>query len=143
MTLLKTALNNARYRGNAKVDPVICDFDTERFYERLLVPDRRYAVGSSKIQGDGTFSDKDANYLEYAGQAVVADKDCLRRFYMLERAHWEKFVLNDGPQWADESGAPMIAQMDSDAYEARLRFFANIFCAKPTAQAVVKNYIAP
>lgn len=139
---LKQVYNACVQRGGKRPDTMICDYDTERFYERLLVPDRRYPVTAAKVPGDGTFSDKAMNYLEYAGCALVPDKDAPQRFYMLRRENWKKYVLNE-LSFAEESGAALIAQSDTDAYEARLRYFANVFCEKPSNQGLLKGYVSP
>ena len=46
-------------------------------------------------------------------------------------------------EWADETGAYMIAQTSADSFEARLRLFANLFLEKPSASACLQNYISP
>lgn len=139
LNLLQQTLNELRRKGGGKLSTVYSDFDSERFYNKLLVADRRY-IGD-KVKGDGTFSDKDKTYLEYAGVAWVADKDCPLATYMLQEKSLIKYVLSD-IEWADESGAPLIVQTSSDAYEARLRFFANVFNEKPSASARLHNYIS-
>lgn len=141
MTLqsLKQALNAMRSRGGGKLGAVFSDFDSERYYEKLLIADKRY-VG--KVKGDGTFSSKEENYLEYAGTAWVPDKDCPTRVFMLDTKTWKKYVLSE-LEWADETGSTMIAQVSADSFEVRLRLFANLFCEKPAANAALKNYISP
>lgn len=143
LDLLQQTLNAARYRGGEDIDLVMCDFNTERMYNKLLVADRRYVVqGAEKVKGDGTFSSKEKSYLEWAGVPVVPDKDCPQRFMMLSSKTWKKYVLSE-LEWASESGAELIAQPGTDAYEGRLRLFANIFPEKPSANAVLYNYISP
>lgn len=137
--LMQQAYNEARRRGGGKPRLMLCDFDTERYYNKLLVADKRY-VG--KVAGDGTFSSKEGSYLEYAGSPVIPDKDCPTRFMFLDPSTWKKYVLSE-LEWADDTGSYLIAQTSSDAFEVRLRFFANIFCEKPSANAVLRNYIAP
>lgn len=139
LNLMKQAWNKGRQRGGAKYDLVACDFDSERFYEKLLVADKRY-VG--KVKGDGTFASKDENYLEYGGIPVVVDKDSPQRFWFVDSSTWKKYVLSE-LEWADETGSMMIAQTGADAWEVRLRLFANLFCEKPSANAVLKTYISP
>lgn len=139
LNLMKQPFNNARRRGNGKVDVVFCDFDSERFYEKLLIVDKRY-VG--KVKGDGTFSSQTENYLEYAGSPVIPDKDCPQRFYFLDSKTWKKYVLAE-LEWADETGTYLIAQTSSDSFEARLRLFVNLFCEKPSANAALKSYVSP
>ncbi len=139
LNFLKQGWNQGKRRGNAKYDAVYCDFDSERFYERLLIADKRY---QGKVKGDGTFSEKDENYLEYGGIPVVPDKDCPQRFLFLDSKQWKKYVLSE-LEWADETGTYLIAQQSADAFEARLRLFFNMFCEKPSAQVAMKNYISP
>ncbi len=139
LDLMQQAFNAARRRGDAKTDFITCDFDSERFYNKLLVPDKRF-VG--KVPGDGSFSDKDKTYLEFGGLPIVPDKDFPTRFAFLESKSWKKYVLAE-LEWADETGSYMIAQTSADSFEVRLRLFANIFCEKQTSQAVLKSYISP
>lgn len=139
LDLMQQAWNEGRRRGDAKYDAVFCDFNSERFYNKLLVVDKRY-IG--KVPGDGTFSNKDSTYLEYGGIPIVADKDSFRRFFFLDTKHWKKYVLSE-LEWADETGSYMIAQVSADQFEIRLRHLANLFCEKPSAQAVLRNYISP
>lgn len=143
LNAMQTPYNEARRLGSAKVDAVYCDFNSERFYNRLLIADKRYSSSSgSKIPGDGTFSDIKGSYLEWAGVPVVADKDCPQRFFFLDSSSWRKYVLSE-LEWADETGSFMIAQTSADAFEVRLRLFANLFCEKPRANGVLSNYISP
>lgn len=139
LDLMQQAYNLARQKGGAKCDAVYCDFASERYYNKLLVADKRY-VG--KVKGDGTFSDKSQSYLEWAGVPVVPDKDCPTEIYFLDSKNWRRYTLCE-LEWADESGAYMIAQTSTDALEARLRLFFNLFCEKPSAQARLHTYISP
>jgi len=139
LNLLKQVHNNVRRRGGNGVDFVCSDYDSERFYEKLLIVDKRY-IG--KVKGDGTFSSKDENYLEYGGVPWVVDKDTPQRVWMLSSKTWKKYVLCE-LEWQDESGAMLIAQTSADSYEARLRHFANLFCEKPASNGVLRNYVSP
>lgn len=136
---MQQAYNEARRRGGGKPNAVFCDFDSERFYNRLLVADRRYQPG---VKGDGTFTKVDGSYLEFSGSPVAPDKDCPNRMFFLDSSTWKKYVLSE-MEWADETGSYMIAQNGSDSFEIRLRYFANLFCEKPAANSVLRNYISP
>lgn len=142
LDFLKEGYNEMRRRGGGKLGHICSDFDSERMYEKLLVADKRYAFGAQKLKGDGTFSSKDMAYLEYAGVPWVADKDAPQRVFMLDPRTWKKYVLSE-LEWADESGAPLIAQTDADSYEARLRLFCNLFCEKPSANVALSSYVSP
>lgn len=139
LNLMKIPYNQAKQKGGAKIDVTFCDFDSERYYEKLLVADKRY-VG--RVTGDGTFSSKDGSYLEYAESKVIPDKDCPLSFYFLTSKVWKKYVLAE-LEWADETGSYLIAQTNADAFEARLRLFANLFPEKPIANARLHSYISP
>jgi hypothetical protein len=139
LNVMKQAWNLGKRRGGAKYDAVYCDFDSERFYEKLLIADKRYM---GKVKGDGTFASKDENYLEYGGLPIVPDKDCPTRFFFLDSKGWKKYVLCE-LEWADETGTYLIAQTSADSFEARLRLFFNMFCEKPSAQVALKDYISP
>lgn len=140
LNFMKQGWNQGKQRGGAKYDLVLGDFDSERYYEKLLIADKRY-VG--KVKGDGTFSEKDENYLEYGGIPFVADKDMSDPNIMfLDTKQWKKYVLSE-LEWADETGTYLIAQTSADAFEARLRLFFNLFCEKPSAQVLLGTYISP
>lgn len=139
LDLLQQGYNQGKRRGGAKYDIMLCDYTTERYYNKLLVADKRY-IG--KVKGDGTFSSKEGSYLEFGGCPVVPDKDCPTRFFMIDSSTWKKYVLCE-LEWADESGAYMIAQTSTDAYEARLRLFCNLFPEKPSADVAIKSYTSP
>lgn len=140
LNFMKQGWNQGKSRGGAKYDFVLCDFDSERFYEKLLIADKRYM---GKVKGDGTFSMKDENYLEYGGIPVVPDKDFSDpNFAFIDSKQWKKYLLAE-LEWADETGTYMIAQTSADAFEARLRLFFNLFCEKPSAQVLLGTYISP
>lgn len=139
LNLLQQGYNAARRRGGAKINAVFSDFDSERFYNKLLIVDKRY-IG--KVPGDGTFTTKEQSYLEFGGVPWVPDKDAPQRVFFLDTKYWKKYVLAE-LEWADETGTYLIAQTSADAFEARLRLFFNMFPEKPSAQAVIKGYISP
>lgn len=137
---MQQTYNNARRRGGAKISAVYCDFESERFYNRLLVVDKRY-IGE-KVQGDGTFTMKDQVYLSFGGAPVLADQDCPQRMFFITEGNLKKYVLAE-LEWADETGSYLIAQTGADAFEARLRLFANLFLEKPSAGGCLQNYVSP
>lgn len=141
LDLMQRTLNEIRRRGGGKMNAVFTDFDSERFYNKLLVADKRY-IGE-RVVGDGTFTHKDQSYLQFSGIPVVADKDCPgNNMFMMSAEGWKKYVLAE-LEWADETGAYLIAQTGSDAFEARLRLFANMFPEKPANMARLLGYISP
>lgn len=139
LNALQQAYNAARRRGGAKINAVFSDFDTERYYNKLLIVDKRY-IG--KVPGDGTFTMKDQSYLEFGGVPWVPDKDAPQRVFFLDTKYFKKYVLAE-LEWADETGTYLIAQTSADSFEARLRLFFNMFPEKPSSSAVLKNYISP
>lgn len=136
---LKQAQVLARRRGAAKVKAWWTNFDSERFYERLLVSDKRFV---NTMTGDGSFTTTGTQYLEYGGAPVIADKDFSRRFIGIDPSAWKWYVLEE-MKFASETGAMYIAQTDVDAWEVRVRFFCNLFNQKPSACPVLSTYIAP
>lgn len=141
LDLMQRTLNEIRRLGGGKMSAVFCDFDSERYYNKLLVADKRY-IGET-AQGDGTFTKKDQNYLSFAGIPIVADKDCPgQNFFFMAQEGWKKYVLSE-LEWADETGTYLIAQTGADQFEARLRLFANMFPEKPVNMARLLNYISP
>lgn len=141
MTLnsLQQTENLALRRGGKGLSALYSDFDSQRYYQKLLTVDKRY---SNTMKGDGGFSNKDDSYLEWNGKPWVPDKDAPQRVFLLNEKHIKKYVLAE-LEWADETGSMMIAQTGADAFEVRLRFFFNIFNEKPSASAVLFNYTSP
>lgn len=136
---MQTQYNEGMRRGGVRYNGIYCDFDSLRFYQKLLTADKRYV---NEIKGDGGFANKDQFYLDFNGIAVVPDKDCPRRMFFLDSNHLKAYVLSE-LEFADETGSMYIAQTGVDALEVRIRFFMNYFNEQPNASAVLKNYISP
>jgi hypothetical protein len=136
---LQQAYNEARRRGNGKISVLWTDFDTERFYTKLLAADKRYV---NTVKGDGGFTKTENSYLEFNGSPVCPDKDSPRRVFMLSEGVIVKYVLSE-LEWASETGSELIVQTSSDLFEVRLRLFANLFNEFPASCAVLRNYISP
>lgn len=144
LNLLQQSYNEARRRGGAKIDAVYTDFTSERYYNKLLIADRRYTVvGSGKVTGDGSFSDKDKSYLEFGGVPVIPDKDSSLQFLFLDSSTWKKYELGPFLKFADETGSELLPTIAADQFELRLRAWANIFPEKPSANARLTSYISP
>jgi hypothetical protein len=141
MTLnaLQQTENLALRRGGKGLSALYSDFDSQRYYQKLLTVDKRY---SNTVKGDGGFSNKDDSYLEWNGKPWVPDKDAPQRVFFLNEKHLKKYVLAE-LEWADETGSMMIAQTGADAFEVRLRFLFNMFNEKPAGMAVLKSYQSP
>jgi hypothetical protein len=139
LDIMKQTHNLGLRRGGAKYKAIWTDFDSERYYEKLLVPDKRFI---NKVKGDGSFADKDKSYLEYSGLPMVVDKDAPLGMVWLSEGSLVKYILCD-MDWADDTGAMYIAQSEQDELEARLRFFANLFNAQPNSTPRLHNYTSP
>lgn len=136
---LQQAWNLGMQRGGAKYAALYSDFDSQRFYQKLLVPDKRFV---NTVEGDGGFAKKDQSYLEFNGLPWVPDKDCPQKIFFLPQEYIEKFVLCE-MEFADETGSMMIAQTGADEFEVRVRHFFNLFNAQASASAVVTGYVTP
>lgn len=141
MTLdsMQQVYNAGLRRGGAKYDGIISDFDSLRFYQKLLTADKRY-VNTTK--GDAGFGNKDQTYLEFNGIPWTPDKDFPQRVMMLDKSNITNYVLCE-LEFADETGSMMIAQTGVDAFEVRIRLFCNLFNEMPSACGVMTNYISP
>lgn len=139
---LQNAFNEGLRRGGVKdanYQGIYCDYDSLRYYQKLLTPDKRYV---NTVQGDGSFGQKGKFYLDFNGVPVVQDKDTMVHFVFLPEGILENWVLCD-MEFADETGSMYLHQVDTDAYEVRIRYFANLFNSKPSACARLKGYISP
>lgn len=139
LNMLQQYYNEGLRRGGAKYDAIYSDFDSLRYYQKLLTADKRY---SNTVKGDGGFANKDVFYLEFNGTPWVPDKDCPPTIYGLESDDWKAYVLAE-MEFADETGSMYIAQTSADQLEVRVRFFANMFNEQPSAQFRLKNYLSP
>ena len=139
LTYLQLAEDEAERRGGRGVNAIYSDYVSRRYYQKLLQADKRYV---NTVQGDGGFSSKDKNYLEWNGKPWVADKDCPTRIFFLPDKYIEKYVLSE-MAFADDTGSMYIAQAENDQLEVRIRFFANLFNAKAAGSSVVRDYISP
>ena len=136
---LQNSYNEALRRGNGKLSAIYSDFDSLRYYQKLLTPDKRYV---NQMKGDGGFASNGKSYLEFNGLPWVADKDCPTRIMMLSQDAWKNYVLAD-LEFADETGSMYIAQTSADSLEVRIRFFSNLFNDQPSANSILKTYISP
>jgi hypothetical protein len=141
MTLdtLQQTEDEAERRGGKVITAIYSDHASRRMYQKLLQADKRYV---NTIKGDGGFSDKDKNYLEFNGKPWIADKDCPTRVFFLPEKHIEKYVLTE-MEFSDEWGSMYIPDGNVDQFEVRLRLFANFFNAKPSGTGCYKNYVSP
>lgn len=136
---MQQAQDEAERRGGGMVSAIWTDHASRRMYQKLLTADKRYV---NTMEGDGGFSNKGENYLEFNGIPVVADKDAPRRMFFLKDKNLVKYVLAE-MEFADETGSMYIAQTDNDELEVRIRMFCNLFNEQPSGSAVITNYVSP
>lgn len=136
---LQQSYNLALRRAGAKLSAHYCDYDTLRYYQKLLTQDKRFV---NTMEGDGGFAKKGTSYLEWNGIPIVPDQACPVRFFTLSAEGFKNYVLSE-MEFADETGSMYIAQVSADQLEVRVRYFTNLFNEKPSANAVVQNYISP
>lgn len=136
---LQEAQDEAERRGAQKLSAVYSDFNSRRFYVKLLTPDKRY---NNTVEGDGSFSKKGEYYLDWGGVPWVADQSCPQKIFMLSDKYLVKYVQKE-MEFASETGSMYIAQPEADALETRLRFFANLFNEMASAAAVITTYVSP
>lgn len=138
--MMQTPFNEALRRGNVgKLNAVWTGFNSQRYYQKLLTADKRY---NNTIQGDGTFGDKGAFYMDFNGIPLVSDQHAPERLAMLPAEVLKMYVLKE-LEFADETGSMYIAQTNADSLEVRLRFFTQLFNEQPAACAVLQGYISP
>jgi hypothetical protein len=139
---MQQAYNEGLRRGgeaDSSYSAIYCDFDSLRYYQKLLTSDKRYV---NKMEGDGGFAMKGKFYLDFNGVPLVQDKDCPQRLFFIPDSALKNYVLCE-MEPADETGSAYIAQPSVDAFETRLRYFTNLFNEKPAGCAVLSTYISP
>lgn len=136
---LQANWNSCMQRGAGKISAIYSDFNSLRYYQKLLTPDKRYV---NTMEGDGGFASKGKFYLEFNGSPWVPDKDCPTRIFMLPSDVVKKYVLAE-MEFADETGSMYIAQTGADQLETRIRFFANLFNEKAASTGALSNYLSP
>lgn len=139
---IQYAYNEGLRRGGTGIGTyrmAMCDFDTHRFVQKLLVVDRRY-VNTMELKGGGW--QKEKPMVELNGLPLVPDKDFPYRLMFIPDECLDYYVLEE-MSIANETGSEMIAAVDNDAFEIRFRMFGNLFNKQPAAFGVVRNYISP
>lgn len=142
LDFMQQGYNEGLRRGgkkDSKYSAIYCDFDSQRFYQKLLTADKRYV---NTIKGDGGFAKATEMYLEFNGIPLVPDQDCPQRLFFIPQDVCKMYVLAE-MEFADETGSMYIAQTSADQLEVRVRYFANFFNEKPAGCAVLRNYISP
>lgn len=141
LDLMQQVWNNGLRRGNVgSYSAALMDYGTIRFYQKLLVPDKRYINTTS---ADGTLGSKDGTFnMEFSGIPIRPDKDFPQRIAFIPQSVLKNYVLKE-LAWADETGAPYIAQTGADQFEMRLRYFTNLFNEQPAACGVLTTYVSP
>lgn len=139
LDFLQQGYSQAMRRGSGKLATLYSDFVSQRYYVKLLTPDKRYA---NTVKGDGGWALKNQEYLEFNGIPWVPDQSCPTRIFMLPESVVVKYVLSE-MEFADETGSMYIAQTSADQLETRVRLFANLFNEKPSASVVLQDYISP
>jgi len=140
LDFMQRLYNDARRQSGKVVDIGWYDFTTDRMYQKLLVANKRFI---NKTTGDGSFSSKEQQYIDFAGIPMIADPYFPTRIFFGSLSTWKKYILGKELQWADETGSYMIATTGQDTFEMRLREFANMFCEMPNANSVGSSYISP
>lgn len=136
---LQNPFNEGLRRGPiGKYNAMWTDFTTLRYYQKLLVPDKRYTT----MEGDGTFGSKGQFYLDFNGIPVVPDKDMSLKVAMLPAEVLTMYELC-AMEFADETGSQFIPVSDQDVLEVRVRHFVNLFNEAPQACAVLTGYTSP
>jgi hypothetical protein len=140
---MQTAWNQGIRRGgtgNGMYQGMIMDFDSSRFYGKLLVADRRYTNGETL--DPKLWKGAKSIGLSFNNVPVMVDKDCPQRIFMIPSDVLKLVVLNELEQ-ATESGSGLIPQTEQDSFELRFRYFSNLFNSQPSACAALYNYISP
>ena len=136
---MQEAFDEALRRGGGELSAIFADFASVRMYQKLLTPDKRY---TNTMNGDGGFSSPKKKYLSFNEVPLIADKDASPQMIFVDKSAFTNYVLAE-MEFADETGTMYIAQPEKDQLEARIRFFANMFNEKPSACAVLKDYVSP
>ena len=143
LSMLQSVYNRVPYRSGKPIDWISTEFSGIQMYQKLLTPDIRFvASGGSPNKGDGSFGQGTEYNMAFMGVGVEVIWTQSPKFLFLNKKSWKWYEMCPA-SFADESGAPAIAQPSTDAYEMRLRWFGNAFCDQPGANAVLKGYISP
>jgi len=118
---------------------ILMDFDTSRFYTKLLTPDRRYNDGANL---DAKAYDREKINGTLNGVEIMADPDCPQRIFFIPQGVLKLCVLNE-LEMATETGSQMIPIPETDSWEMRMRYFYNLFNTKPSSCSAIYNYISP
>ncbi len=141
LNAMQGAWNQGLRRGNiGKYDAILADYTTQQYYQKLLVPDKRFV---NSMEGDGGFgTQKGPTNLEFNGVPLMIDKDFPTRLAFLPKGILKNYVLAE-LEFADETGSMMIAQTGADQFEVRIRYFTQLFNEMPSAASILKGYVSP
>lgn len=136
---LQQGYNAGLLRGGSKYDAIYSDYDSLRYYQKLLTADKRYV---NTMEGDGSFGEKGKFYMEFNGTPWTPDKDCPPTILGLQSENWKNYVLSE-LEPAEETGSMYIAQTSADQLEVRLRYFNQVFNEMPASQFRFTGYLSP
>lgn len=140
LNAMQAVFNEGLRRGNVQsYNAIFTDYSSLQMYQKLLTPDKRYA---NTTEGDGSFGDKGKFFLDFNGIPVIQEKDMPVKMAFLPSEVLKFYILSE-LEVAEETGSAYIAQSDADSFEARMRFWGNLFNEQPAACAVLSGYLSP
>ena len=121
LDLMQRAIDNANETGEGEIDLIVGHHSIRREYLRLLQPDVRYAP--TELRGG-------FKVLTYAGggddTVIYFDKDAdYNRFQFLDTSSLKIYRQSDF-YWMDEDGAILSRVSGKDAFEATLKYYAEL-----------------
>lgn len=121
LDLMQRGIDNANEQGEGETDLIVGHHSIRREYLRLLQPDVRYAP--TELRGG-------FKVLSYAGggddTVIYFDKDAdYNRFYFLDTSSLKIYRQSDF-YWMDEDGAILSRVSNTDAFEATLKYYAEL-----------------
>lgn len=131
-SLLHSAWIEANKKGSPKY--ILTSFDVISAYGQLLTPDRRYTSGDMQLKGG--FKGVDFN-----GIPMVADYDApYDEAYFIDPSTLSVEEL--GPiSFLDEDGAILDRSATTPAWNATLRYYANLAISAPNKNAAIRDIV--
>lgn len=129
--LMHTTYLEGRKKGNPTFG--LTHFDVYSAFGQLLSPDRRY---TSKMQLEGGFTG-----LEFNGIPIVPDYDCpYDEMYFIDKSTLS--VEDLAPiSFLNEDGSILDRSSTTPAWNATLRYYAQLACSAPNKNAALRDVI--
>lgn len=130
--IIQTALDNIEENSGKGVNFIVCSWGVRRALQQLFATNKR-VVDSMELNGG-------FRAISYNGIPIVADRFCPEgTMYLLNTDDFTLHQLCDWQWLADDDGKVLKQVPGKPVYTATLVKYADLICARPNGQGVLKG----